>query len=95
MAAQKFLHFSAALRQAFPKAENRIGAGKMGIKHSSKSTKTTFSVVSQFLYARLGKTRVFLYKKTSPVGFFGFFGVFWVFLGLFAQTRGFLGFFPV
>ncbi len=46
----------------------------------------------------LEKTRVFL-KKTQPSGFFwvflgflGFFGFFWVFLGLFAQTRGFLGF---
>jgi hypothetical protein len=53
----------------------------------------------------LEKTRVFKKKKNQPSGFFwvflGFFwffwvfGVFWVFLGLFARTRGFLGFISV
>jgi hypothetical protein len=38
--------------------------------------------------AGLEKTRGFLKKKTSPVGFFGFFGFFFGFLG-------FLGFFGV
>ncbi len=42
----------------------------------------------------LEKTRL-KKKKPSPVGFFGFFWFFWVFLGSFAQTRGFLGFFSV
>ncbi len=49
------------------------------------------------LLSVLEKTRVFV-KKPSPVGFLGFFwvfGVFWVFLGFFARTRGFLGFFSV
>jgi hypothetical protein len=40
----------------------------------------------------------FLKKKPAQwvfLFFFGFFGFFGVFLGFFAQTRGFLGFYPV
>jgi hypothetical protein len=36
---------------------------------------------------RVGKNPSF--KKKQPSGFFGFFGFFWVFLGFFAQQRGF------
>jgi hypothetical protein len=38
------------------------------------------------------KTRVFIFKKTSSVGFMVFFGFFECFLGGFAQKIGFLGF---
>ncbi len=51
-------------------------------------------VVIMYDQAGLEKTRVFVYKKTSLVGYFGLFWFFCGFFGdFFTQKREFLGFF--